>query len=96
MIRDVPCWFEDMELYGGKRAKVKAYNRDKLIIPIGLGLFELLPLKGNSRTHTVFYGNIPENNSCTCQNFVIKNDKECSHIMAVAYYDKIKNGVIQQ
>jgi len=93
MIRDVPCWFDDNGLHGGKRTKIKAYNRDKLIIPIGTGLFELSPLKGNKRSQTVFYDGL--NNSCTCQNFRIKNDLECSHIMAVAYYKHIEKGITE-
>ena len=77
MIRDIPCWFDEQGLHGNKRTKAKAYNRDKLIKRLGVGLFELLPLKGNSRTQTVFYNEtIPLSSSCTCQNFKIKGECE--------------------
>lgn len=83
------CWYDANKkvLNGNKWAKIKAYNRNHLIKDLGLGLFELMPLKGNKQRHTVFFDGF--NNSCTCQNFVLNGDFYCSHILSVKYYCEV-------
>jgi len=88
----VVCWFDERGLHGNVKAKIKAYNRDKLIKPLGVGLYELKALKGNKRLQTVFINGFIK--SCTCQAFQ-REGKVCSHILAVEYYEDHKEGLIE-
>lgn len=68
---------------GNQLSKARKFNKLKLIKP-DFNCYKILPIPGYNKTTYVV-----SNNQCNCQ-YNVKSGQPCSHLMAVALFEKLK------
>ena len=77
------CYWDEKtpKLVGNKLQKVRLYLRDRLIVNMGNGVFEIDPTPGRHQKHIVDSKLF----TCTCQNYNT-GGLDCSHVMATKLF----------